>query len=135
MATWLVIGVAVIVAALAVWAGFSRDPDKRWLLAMTTAILSSPLGWTHYVPFLAPALVAFARPERWNRMLTASILLLCIPPGLLYSIDSFAGGITIASAYSVALLLLWAGVAITPESVGSAPQVRRANAAVEEAVR
>ena len=119
--TLLVVG--LLAAALFASAATRRDPSKRWLLAVTAAILSSPLGWSHYVPLVAPPLVAHTA-GRWNRALTVSVVLFCVPPGFLYGLDSWFSALTIGSAYGFGLLLLWAGLAATPET--PAPAVDKA---------
>lgn len=107
--------IAFVFLSMAVWTATRSDRDERWTLAVLTAILCSPLGWTHYLPLVAPPLVALWVRERWTGLHTAAVALLCVPPGIGYSATaagSSLGAVTLGSLYGTALLTLWAGVAV-----------------------
>ena len=103
--------VAMVAVGLLVWTATRKDLEQRWLLAVSSAILISPLGWTHYTPLLAPALATWFSANRWNPALVCAVLLFCIPPGLPYGVTSWGGAITLGSVYTYALALVWIGVA------------------------
>jgi hypothetical protein len=103
--------VATVAVGLLVWTATRKDPEQRWLLAVSSAILISPLGWTHYTPLLAPALATWFSAARWNPVLVCAVILFCIPPGLPYGVTSWSGAVTLGSTYTYALALLWIGVA------------------------
>jgi hypothetical protein len=114
------LGLEVVIGCLAtaalVFTATRPNRDHRWTLALLSGILFAPLGWTHYLPLIAPALVALWAERLWNTALTVGILLLCIPPNLGYGEtagSSWIGGVTLGSLYNFASVLLWIGVAIS----------------------
>ena len=98
LAVWLTGSAIVAVTTFAVSQRLTEDAGW-WTMALTAALLISPLGWVYYGWIVAPSLLAL---RRWPLGLKAGLVLLWIPPGLLPALSTASAG----------LLLVWASLAI-----------------------
>jgi Glycosyltransferase family 87 len=118
---WTTAGIAVLVVTL--WKvredARAHDLDRTILLLLCAALLLSPLGWVYYLP-LATGPVAAIISRGVLKRATASATLIILGLTLLYiPIEFTAMGqptawatLTLASTYSWAVLLCWAGLVI-----------------------
>lgn len=97
-------GAALGVIAVSLAVVVRRKPGVRVAsgLALTLAILASPIGWFYYSLFLAPVLLSF----RWDWKLTSILAATMLPPVLLAY--AHLSPLLISCFYLVPLLLLWA---------------------------
>ena len=105
---WVVVVTGV--AATILFAVTAADPDLRWLILMSGALLWSPLGWIYYGFFLMPPLVALAVKRTLPALSWAWVVLWLWPPytpGLASASPVIAT--TIGSVYFWGLFLLWVG--------------------------
>ena len=96
-ALWLVAAAFVLVTTVVLCRKATGDAVS-WTMALTAALLVSPLGWLYYGWIVAPSLLAL---RRWPSALKAGLVLLWIPPGLLPTL----------STGTLGLLLVWTALA------------------------
>jgi hypothetical protein len=102
------------VAAAVVCSARKNDRDIRWTLAMLTALLASPLGWTHYLPFLAPGLVALWSRGLWNDAHRAVLLTFCLPLHLVYGVVAQQHPMLLGSLFGWAALVGFGALLFMP---------------------
>jgi alpha-1,2-mannosyltransferase len=115
----LVLSSVVWIPVLVAWRRSSRD--QQWLLAITAALLTSPLGWVHYQAWLVGPVLACWRSL--NRSLRLFALCAgCLPPVL-------AAAVSLLQPLYLLSLLAWHGAAYTAVS----PQLLRPQDTNDEA--
>jgi hypothetical protein len=113
---WIASGL-VAIALTAVTIRAARNRDVAWASLPLLAILLSPLGWVHYVPLGAGAIVAvlLSAPPSARALAVASWLLVCNP--LAWSLPTNESGrvmmLTMASSYTWGTLLLLGAVLVS----------------------
>ena len=114
MAPVIPVVVSVVGMSALFWTARQSDLDSRWTLAILTALLCSPLGWSHYLPLVGPPLIALKVRRQWTPLHWFAVGIWCLPPFLVYSPMAAGGRISgmVGSLYGMALLALWLGVAL-----------------------
>jgi hypothetical protein len=113
---WIAAGL-VAIALTAATIRASRNRDVAWASLPLLAILLSPLGWVHYVPLGAGAIVAvlLSAPPSARALAVAGWLLVCNP--LAWSLPTNESGrvmmLTVASSYTWGTLLLLSAVLVS----------------------
>jgi hypothetical protein len=116
---------SVIVVTLTVFRARSSTTDQAFLLLLIGSLLASPLGWIYYMPILIGPMIVMAR----SGQLPASTwyvwpLLACPPISRDFLQFNRALAVTLGSAYTWGLVVLWLAAAnarTAGRSMGSTP--------------
>jgi hypothetical protein len=98
-----------ILAAGVIAAVRTSNLDRAILLILTTCLLSSPLGWVYYYWIVAGPLAALWADTRIRLAAWLALPSILVPYYFLWPFPSVPFAVSVGSAYTWGLLILWCG--------------------------